>query len=515
MFRRFPANFTLPSIYDETLSYEDQLRKMIEWMKELDLYVKNVLNETNGYTDEQIKIVKSFVLNEIGKAENRMENLINSLSADIATNTSNISKNLEKIDNLIYLFHGLSNELDIEIKKVNDRIDQIATEIPSLATKEYVDSHVEYAVKISKTYADGLHALSKLYTDQLRNHVNDLIAMTERRMKEYSDLGGLKEKFERELADKMLKEYFEKMFETSEYSQVVYNIAQGKRTPLQVCLNDYWGALRPFALDYNKLERKKLTYDEIEKLGCTWVEWDLYNGYITSHLDTRVFSPISSERKTVYECLVELTDFLRWNAKTVSYWAKHEPSSQELKENGVDVRTWAFTREFIQKDSNIREKISKLLEFKQLLWSSPNPLEVAGAINIDLSNAKNVNGLTLVHLNTLTGERVYTTVTRKKSAIYTIRQDIYSGSNADITPPSQGSVYDWHLQTRCGINWQLQTVVVVSNPSFCSVNYGDPVRYAYKNIPNALTLCEVWMNTSASSIFDWREGFIDTDSDVF
>ena len=136
MFRRFPANFTLPSIYDETLSYEDQLRKMIEWMKELDLYVKNVLNETNGYTDEQIKLVKSFVLNEIGKAEKRMENLINSLSADIATNTSNISKNLEQIDNLIYLFHGLSNELDIEIKKVNDRIDQIATEIPSLATKE-------------------------------------------------------------------------------------------------------------------------------------------------------------------------------------------------------------------------------------------------------------------------------------------------------------------------------------------------------------------------------------------
>lgn len=117
MFRRFPANFTLPSIYDETLSYEDQLRKMIEWMKELDLYVKNVLNETNGYTDEQIKIVKSFVLNEIGKAEKRMENLINSLSSDIATNTSNISKNLEQIDNLIYLFHGLSNELDIEIKK--------------------------------------------------------------------------------------------------------------------------------------------------------------------------------------------------------------------------------------------------------------------------------------------------------------------------------------------------------------------------------------------------------------
>lgn len=407
MYWRFPANFTIPTIYDETMAYEIQIGDVLRSLREMKKIVESLAIELSNYTDEEIGKIKDWSLKAI---YNPLSRLINDLDAKVDRYTEEENALIADVRDKLKEIEELKADKDfvsLEIRKAEERgykvlheevlklkhliHDEIVKLDKELATAiENLTTYADRNLELSNKYSDGLLAVAKAYADLIRTDLLGLIADVEIRNNKYTTIAVSKEKFNRELDILRLQKLIDDL--PSDKSGVVYNIPRGKKTSVQQAITDLYVGLRPFALTNNTLTERNVTYEDIQKIGLTWFEWDVYHGVILAHWDTKVFSPVSGKRLTLYECLCELTNVLRWNAKTMDWWDKHSVKPEEAELNGVSIYDWTFTRKILKSD--ISEKINLLLTLSQTLWinDSANPVSMVG---IELPFNENFESITI------------------------------------------------------------------------------------------------------------------------
>lgn len=365
----FPANFTIPSIYDETMDYEKQLGKVLYCLRQLKKYVETLPEELGKYVDSEISGVMKWAESNI---LNPLTSMIKDLESTVDSNLSLTEKEIKDLKDII-------DELDMKkasIVYVDSEIVQTKEMLKKYTDGEVVKLNIKIEDAINnlmkysdnnlytaKRYADSLLVVAKAYADSIKTELLEVISDAEKSAKKYSVIQVTKEKAERMLEDLKLKDSIDNL---SDKSFPVYNIPRGKKTSVQQAITDLYVGLRPFALTNRHMAEADISYEDIIKLGLSCFEWEVYGGHIIKHKATKVFSPVSGKRMSLYDCLCELVDVLRWNGKTVDWWTEHVVPPDEAEKDGVSISDWTFTRKILTSD--IGERINLLLTTSQTLW---------------------------------------------------------------------------------------------------------------------------------------------------
>ncbi len=221
MWKWLPANFTLPTIYDETLSYELQLKRLMKKFAELCKYV-----------------------DEIGSRMDKLE---------------------QKIINEV-------NQMLIEFKKeLDDEWTKLAQDIIKRIEKNEQEINNQWVV-----IGDKFKEMDDKYED-LVLLVRKLITESEARTRDYADRKVQIEKTERVDDINALWEFVRNLQNTK--VGYVYNPCRDKVTEVPVFAKDMWITGRPFALVSKALADTGATWGDMSNKNISFYEMACYNSW--------------------------------------------------------------------------------------------------------------------------------------------------------------------------------------------------------------------------------------------
>lgn len=281
------APLTIPGIYSDTLSYEDNLAQIMKKINELIAQVNNLSNGVNNYTDEQIKKLKA-----------ELEKEISALEIKLLAFVSDFEKEISRVE----------KETDVKVQALHDYID-----IEILKTNE--------KIKELKTYIDT----------QIFN--------TEKRQIKYTDNKVAIESVKREAQDEFLNNKIENI--VKEFPKV-YNAVLGVRSSVQDTFNSFYEYLRELgvlSISYDKMEMTAEQYDKMELEAHVF---DVYSGFIFSESLSKIFSPFTGKKENMPKVLYELIERARWNADTSKYFDEKTNSVKNMDDSNYTAKEYEF-----------------------------------------------------------------------------------------------------------------------------------------------------------------------------
>lgn len=257
----FFAAPTIPGVYNDTLSYEENLASLYKHFEDLTKFVNDSFTNIKNMNTFDVKQIKEYVDSEIKKMYNVIEEIQKNLEKELSESLGDMETDIKK----------LSIKIEREVSYLEDEI---------LKVRSYVD----------KTYKDIFD-----------------------KTQEYTDVEVEKEAIKRRAADKGIGDRIDSI--AKEYPNV-YNPVFGKSTDLQDCINSLYEYLRVLgvnAIDYDSLEMTAEEYDDLSLQAFTF---DIYSGYLFSEELSKIFSPFTGKKESVKDVISQIVDKLRWNANT-------------------------------------------------------------------------------------------------------------------------------------------------------------------------------------------------------
>lgn len=259
----FLAPLVLPAVYDDVLSYEEWLSKVIYR-----------LNELSDYITEQLEDVDKLV-----------EDKVNTMSAQLR----------QYIDESIRAVNIAIDSLEQRVNDLDGKIDSETTRI-----MRYVDA------KAAEIY-DRILSLetefdSKVYDFFLRN-------------KQYTDNKFNEERIARRADIKVLNDRLDNF---SHEFPLVYCPALGVYESVQEAIVDVWSSLRYFGLTAKEYDTFDFTAQAYDDLIFQAFEYDVYAGYILKDHIRQMFNPFTGRNENVRDVVAYIADLLKWNGKSAS-----------------------------------------------------------------------------------------------------------------------------------------------------------------------------------------------------
>lgn len=273
------APLTIPGVYSDTLSYEDNLAQIMQKINELIIKVNSLTDDTNKYTDEQILILK-----------NQLEKEISTLKSE---------------------FESYKKEI---IKEISELEKSTQSELTNI--RNYIDVQI---VKIEGKLAD------------LKLYIDTLIFEAEQRQEKYTDSKVDIESIKREIADNGLQKKIDEIIRT--YPKV-YNAVLGIQTDVQTAFNSFYKYLRELGILSIQYDNLQLTAEDYDNLKLQAHEFDVYSGYIFAVDTESIRSPFTGKKEEVSKVLYDLIQKIRWNADTASYFDVYSNTAKLMDESG-------------------------------------------------------------------------------------------------------------------------------------------------------------------------------------
>ena len=320
------APLTIPGIYSDTLSYEDNLAQIMKKINELIAQVNNLSNSVNNYTDEQIKKLKA-----------ELEKEISALEIKLLAFVSDFEKEISRVE----------KETDVKVQALHDYID---SEI--LKTNE--------KIKELKTYIDT----------QIFN--------TEKRQIKYTDNKVAIESVKREAQDEFLNNKIENI--VKEFPKV-YNAVLGVRSSVQDTFNSFYEYLRELgvlSISYDKMEMTAEQYDKMELEAHVF---DVYSGFIFSESLSKIFSPFTGKKENMPKVLYELIERARWNADTSKYFDKKTNSVKNMDDSNYTAKEYEFFNINSTKQNDDFNLKNRRYISTSTVWNKENENTTQGATN--------------------------------------------------------------------------------------------------------------------------------------
>lgn len=328
------APLTIPGIYSDTLSYEDNLAQIMKKINELIEQVNNLSNGVNNYTDEQIKKLKSELEKEISLLEIKLLAFVSDFEKEI----SRIEK---ETDNKVQALHAY---IDSEILKTNEKIKELKT---------YIDTQIFNAEKRQIKYTDNKVGVESVKREAQGEFLNKKI-------------------------ENIAKDF-----------PKVYNAVLGVKSNVQDTFNSFYEYLRELGVLSISYDNMELTAEEYDKMEIDAHVFDVYSGFIFSESLSKIFSPFTGKKENTAKVLYDLIERLRWNADTASYFDVHATTVKEYDK--VPIKAGAYEIDNIRGLGHDNNILQRKYKNTAVVWSKDNEDTTQGWFNSGWSSFTNKN----------------------------------------------------------------------------------------------------------------------------
>lgn len=344
------APLTIPGIYSDTLSYEDNLAQIMKKINELVEQVNNLSNGVNNYTDEQIKKLRLDIEKEISALEKTLLAFVSDFEKEI----SRLEKETDKKVQDLYAY------IDSEILKTNNKIKEL---------KNYIDTQIFNAEKRQIKYTDN-----KVGVESIKREAQDEF---------------LNNKIENVVKD------FPK----------VYNAVLGVKSNVQDTFNSFYEYLRELgvlSISYDKMEMTAEQYDKMELEAHVF---DVYSGFIFSESLSKIFSPFTGKKENMSKVLYELIERARWNADTSKYFDEKTSTVQNMDASNYTAKEYEFFNiNSTKQDGDFNLKNRRYIS-TSTVWKKENENTTQGATNSAWETLNNIGNSDIISFSLIIGRK--------------------------------------------------------------------------------------------------------------
>lgn len=328
------APLTIPGIYSDTLSYEDNLAQIMKKINELIEQVNNLSNGVNNYTDEQISKLR----NDINKEISALEKTLYSFVSDFEKEISIIEKETDT------KLKDIRGYIDNEILKTNEKIKELKT---------YIDTQIFNAEKRQIKYTDNKVGVESVERQAQGEFLNGKI-------------------------EKIVKDF-----------PKVYNAVLGVKSDVQETFNSFYTYLRELGILSISYDKMEMTAEEYDKLELEAHVFDVYSGFIFSESLNKIFSPFTGSKENTEKVLYDLISHIRWNADTASYFDVHATTVKDYETAQIKAGTYEVDniRGFAHSNNYLQRKY----ENTAVVWVKDNDDTTQGWFNSGWSSFTNKN----------------------------------------------------------------------------------------------------------------------------
>lgn len=273
------APLVLPAVYDDVLSYEEWLAKVIQRMNEINELVNSTLVDIE-------ELVDNMVTTRVAEIQRQ----VNSLSSQVTI----IQRELSEMDDKI------SDSCAETLNQAKQYTDRALTSLGDIDGKiaEAKNQAIKSANRFSKDYTD-----KKVYDAQFKIEsrvANQLAEMNDR-------------------IDSIIKEY-----------PLIYNPATGWKEDMQTVVYNLYRALRYMGISAMLYDDQQMTAEEYDDKSITAVGYDT-NMYKIIFKDLReMFNPFTGKLSSLRDVLGDVIKRLQWNSKTVEQFDGYECTTDEF-----------------------------------------------------------------------------------------------------------------------------------------------------------------------------------------
>lgn len=344
------APLTIPGIYSDTLSYEDNLAQIMKKINELVEQVNNLSNGVNNYTDEQIKKLKAELEKEISELEIKLLSFVSDFEKEI----SRVEK---ETDGKVQVLHDY---IDTEILKTNEKIKELKT---------YIDTQIFNAEKRQIKYTDNKVGV---------------------------------ESIQREAQDEFLDNKIENV--VKEFPKV-YNAVLGIKSDVQDTFNSFYEYLRELgvlSISYDKME---LTAEQYDKMELEAHVFDVYSGFIFSESLSKIFSPFTGKKENMSKVLYELIERARWNADTSKYFDEKTSTVQNMDASNYTAKEYEFFNiNSTKQDGGFKLKNRRYIS-TSTVWKKENENTTQVATNSAWETLNNIGNSDIISFSLIIGRK--------------------------------------------------------------------------------------------------------------
>ena len=299
-FQRAPlAPFVLPAVYDDVLSYEEWLSKVIQRCNELQEYIDDTIGDIDA-------LVKRMIDAEVA----RLESEITSMQYSLRVLQGQVSDIDGKIDDTL-----------AESKRYTDqKVTQAISSLGNIQAK--IDLAKQQAISESKSYTNSKSEDDRNYTDQ---KVSDLRSwVTTQNASLNMDLLHTAAEINARI-DSLVSEF-----------PLVYDPSTGFKENVQTVVIKAFNALRYFAIRALDYDDQEMTAEEYDNLLTTAINYDTRMRELLFSELREMFSPFTGEKSSLRDVLTETIRQLQWNAKTASQFDGYEATADEFDASAFD-----------------------------------------------------------------------------------------------------------------------------------------------------------------------------------
>lgn len=344
------APLTIPGIYSDTLSYEDNLAQIMKKINELVEQVNNLSNGVNNYTDEQIKKLKAELEKEISELEIKLLSFVSDFEKEI----SRVEK---ETDGKVQVLHDY---IDTEIFKTNEKIKELKT---------YIDTQIFNAEKRQIKYTDNKVGV---------------------------------ESIQREAQDEFLSNKIENV--VKEFPKV-YNAVLGVKSNVQDTFNSFYEYLRELgvlSISYDKMEMTAEQYDKMELEAHVF---DVYSGFIFSESLSKIFSPFTGKKENMPKVLYELIERTRWNADTSKYFDEKTSTVQNMDASNYTAKEYEFFNINSTNQDGAFDLKNRRYISTSTVWKKENENTTQGATNSTWETLNNIGNSDIISFSLIIGRK--------------------------------------------------------------------------------------------------------------
>lgn len=344
------APLTIPGIYSDTLSYEDNLAQIMKKINELVEQVNNLSNNVNNYTDEQIKKLKAELEKEISELEIKLLSFVSDFEKEI----SRVEK---ETDGKVQVLHDY---IDTEILKTNEKIKELKT---------YIDTQIFNAEKRQIKYTDNKVGVESIKREAQDEFLNDKI-------------------------ENIVKEF-----------PKVYNAVLGVKSTVQDAFNSFYAYFRELgvlSISYDKMEMTAEQYDKMELEAHVF---DVYSGFIFSESLSKIFSPFTGKKENMPKVLYELIERARWNADTAKYFDEKTSTAQNMDTSNYTAKDYEFFNVNLTKQENDFDLKNRRYVNTTTVWKKENVDTTQVWLNSNWNNLSNIENSDIISFSLIIGRK--------------------------------------------------------------------------------------------------------------
>lgn len=354
----------LPTIYDETLSYAEQLNKVLYHMQELTKFVNKSMEKLNEVTTNIDDYVDSAVEESV---------------------TKNIAEVNTKIDTL-------NNDITVlkdEIENLYNEIENIDLDTLEKELKEYTDNGIEHVLDMTTlSISTAVNELNDKIA-KLNLETQKLITLAENRCNHYTDI---KVRTLEITINKKFEQIEDKISDIAKILPPVFNPIRGKKTDIEQAILDLYQNLRAVGITAIRYDECELSAEQYDNMGLTAIEYDVYAGYLLNWWDDSMFSPFTGKKQSVKKTVNEIANYIKYNAKTAQEYDSLNFTAAQFDDSVFNA--WEQDSNKQYKDV-VNDYLNNFVKVRELIFSFEN-LELQNSASVTSDLFKNLHEIEVV-----------------------------------------------------------------------------------------------------------------------